>query len=198
MDAYKIQRYYLQAIYGGLQPENVLDKEANFVLQNMSPDRLQVERAARLRNLRTVLHGDMKLMNQKVSKEALLPLVQAYASASCFWQHRGRSLIEDFCLFVAESNDVDPVTRLLAHVEGVYSGLSVSPTKKTPWLTHDMTRENNEVIESFDSPMTLNWEALRSEKNTYQVEVQASRCQLRRADGEIRIKFSERQAALCQ
>ncbi|MEW9889465.1 MAG: YcaO-like family protein [Candidatus Symbiodolus clandestinus] len=78
MDAKKIQEFYLHALYTEAPISNFISEEEHFFLQHHLSERLNIERAARLRNLRTVLHDDMHLLNRIFSRADLLPMVQNF------------------------------------------------------------------------------------------------------------------------
>ncbi|MGF6768615.1 hypothetical protein P3T18_001085 [Paraburkholderia sp. GAS199] len=188
MDAKKIQQVYLRAMYSGT-PDVPASAEEAFVVSHLSHDRLQVERAARVRNLRTVLHDDMRLLNRKLSKAELLPYVQDYAKSEGFWMHRGRTLIEDFSLFFVECTAASPVLKLLARIEGVYSGLSVSIEADTPWNAHLKWCEGSETLESFVAPFSLSFDKVFGEQSDYQPAQQDVNCVIRRSGQNIHVKF---------
>ncbi|AZF43549.1 hypothetical protein C4J87_3406 [Pseudomonas sp. R1-43-08] len=157
MDATKLQLLYLKLLYSGLDEAEGETHEAKFLLRNMKLDRLAVERAARLRNLRTVLYSDMKVLNRVLSPKALLPYIEAYATSPCFWKHLGRSQVEDFCLYLVSRDDIGPVMRAACEIEGVYSGLSSRPDKATPWPPHRVEIVLEQVLECFSIPFSITW-----------------------------------------
>ncbi len=192
MDSVKIQRFYLRALYTEiLLSSDTLDDESAFVLRTISTERLNIERAARIRNLRTVLHGDMQILNKAITSSALLSHVQAYARSPSFWMHRGRAQIEDFCLFFCESPDIDAATKLCARIEGVFSGLSASANAATPWSGHVVSRSGANVVESFAAPFSLSWRGMLEDQriNTVMPSTTEVTCQVKRIDNKIRIGF---------
>lgn len=144
MDARKLQSIYIRLLYcddfSSLEPSEELD----FIMSNVSVCRLEVERNARVRNLRTVLYSDMRILNQYVCKSKLLGVVQGYCGSKSFWEHRGRTLLEDFCLFYAQQNEIHPRLRLLSEVEGTLSGHSVAQNRPSPWGSHQKTLDGDE------------------------------------------------------
>lgn len=191
MDAKKIQQFYLRALYTAIPDDARLGAEEQFVLKTMQLDRLEIERAARLRNLRSVLHDDMCLMNRLISKSALFSHVQAYAASPYFWLHRGRTLIEDFCLFFVEFGAADAVTKLVAEIEGVHSGMSALDSCHTPWQGHKIIHEAAEFLEFFPAPFALAWKALFNNSSGYTPIPQPINCYMRRTNSEIRVKFTK-------
>lgn len=188
MRARMIQQAYLRAMYSGT-PAATASPEVAFVIGHLSDERLQVERAARLRNLRTVMHDDMRLLNRKLNKDELLPHVQDYAKSERFWMHRGRTLVEDFCLFFVECSAASPVLKLLARIEGVYSGLSASIEAETPWTAHQQLRKGDETVESFVAPFSLSFNKVFGNKFDYQPVQRDVNCVIRRSGQNIHVKF---------
>jgi hypothetical protein len=138
----------------------------------------------------------MHLLNQMVSKADLLPLVQAYAASPCFWIHRGRSLIEDFCLFVFQSSNINSLLKLVARIEGVHSGLSTSFTLNTPWTEHQIEHHGNDTLEIFLAPFAISWDQIFQKKNDYFPVQENTVCQIRRSGDKIKVKFQREE--LCK
>ncbi len=189
MDAKKIQQFYLQALYTEVDTTSRLNAEEAFVLKTISRDRLEIERAARLRNLRTVIHDDMTLLNKIISKNDFMPHLELYVASPYFWMHRGRTLVEDFCLFFANFSNASEVLKLVARIEGVHSGLSASAETKTPWQEHTIYKDGKDTVESFIAPFKLPWPILFSKGDTYIPEMQAVNCLLRRSENRVKVDF---------
>lgn len=196
LDAKKIQEFYLHALYTEAPISNFISEEEHFFLQHHLSERLNIERAARLRNLRTVLHDDMHLLNRIFSRADLLPMVQNYAASPYFWMHRGRSLIEDFCLFVFQSYNIDPLLKLVARIEGVHSGLSASIVLNTPWPEHQIEDQGKDILESFLTPFYIVWDKFFQNKNDYFPVQERAICKIIRSDEKIKIKFQREE--LCK
>lgn len=188
MDANKIQHAYLRAMYTETPQEPASGEEA-FVMAHFLNERLEVERAARVRNLRTVLHDDMRLLRRVIDKSELLPYVQAYAKSEWFWTHRGRTLIEDFCLFFVECSAASAVFKLLARIEGVCSGLSASTADASPWTTHLKVCDGEETRESFAAPFALSFNKVLGKKTDYLPVERKVDCVVRRSGEKIHVKF---------
>lgn len=95
------------------------------VLSTVDFHALTVERAARLRNLNRHLQRTCPPLWECVEKEAITPLIEAYADSDAFWQSAGRTLFENFCLFAHGA--VTGRSRLLAdvfHLFGLVSRFS--------------------------------------------------------------------------
>lgn len=135
MDASKLQDIYVRILY--CTSLSALDDsaESNYLKKNIDFARLSVEQAGRIRNLRTVLHSELKFLNLFLSKDEMLPYVRSYCNSEDFWLHKGRTLLEDFCLFLC-GQPVDAKLKFLAEVEGTSSGVSFDQRATTPWPTH--------------------------------------------------------------
>ncbi|MDR5880859.1 hypothetical protein [Caballeronia sp. LZ032] len=188
MDARTIQQLYLRAIYSGLPEPTGLEEEV-FVARHHSEERAAIERAARTRNLRTVLHDDMRLLPRVLDKTRLLPYVERYTESECFWMHRGRTLIEDFSLFLVERTPAPAAIKVLARIEGVHSGLSASVGANTPWSAHVKWREEDEVVERFRSPFALSFRKMFADSSGYEPELREVDCVIRRSPHRIQVKF---------
>lgn len=188
MDAKRLQQVYLRAMYTSV-PAACSSKEEAFLVTHASTERLIVERAARIRNLRTVLHDDMCLLKKVLDKAALLPYVKAYADSDCFWMHRGRTLIEDFCLFFVEHASASPVHKLLGRIEGVCSGLSVTTSATSPWSGHDERNAEGDVAEAFIAPFSLPFRRIFEEQSSYEPSQRPVTCVVRRSGQQINVKF---------
>ncbi|QRR07700.1 hypothetical protein FPJ27_15720 [Burkholderia sp. MS455] len=188
MDASTIQRLYLRALYTGIA-EPIGSDEQRILLAHMAIKRLPVEQAARIRNLRTVLHNDMRLLNRVLDKGELLPYVREYACSDLFWMHRGRSLIEDFCLHFVQFSNASPVFKLIARIEGVYSGLSTSVRSDSPWPTHVTSHDGDVTSECFAAPFALSFETLFNKPSSYQPHARDVNCVVQRHEQAIHVKF---------
>lgn len=191
MDAAAIQQAYLQAIYTGHLDGSKLDVEELCAFQDMDSARLKIESAARCRNLRTVLHDDMRILKRVQSKECMLSHVNAYCASPDFWHHRGRTLIEDFCLFLSKRIDDDPLAATLARIEGVYSGLSVKPTERTPWAAHSIDISDEVVTERFSSAFVIDWTQFSKCPSSYAPIERQTICCVRRTPDKVSIRFVE-------
>ncbi|KVE38180.1 hypothetical protein [Burkholderia sp. TSV86] len=188
MDARKLQQVYLRAMYTGA-PATVSSEEDAFFIAQSSAERLIVEHAARIRNLRTVLHDDMRLLKKVLDKASLLPHVKAYAESDLFWMHRGRTLIEDFCLYFVEHTSATPVHKLLACIEGVCSGLSIKTAVASPWDEHDMQQRGDVTTETFLAPFSLPFKQIFDSKSDFQPTKQPVTCVIRKSGAKINVKF---------
>lgn len=187
-DPKKIQQLYLRAMYSGL-PKLIGSEEEAFFVNQYSESRLAIERAARVRNLRSVLHDDMRLLSKVLDKAKLLPYVQEYVASECFWMHRGRTLIEDFSIFFVDHTIAPLHIKVLARIEGVYSGLSASVHADTPWVAHDKWKDGEDTVESFRAPFALSFPKMFDSLQDYEPEPLEVNCVIRRTQRKIHVKF---------
>ncbi|RNM28528.1 hypothetical protein [Dickeya undicola] len=132
MDAKKLQKAYVSMLYSNNYRISDADTEYQFLAQTMDSERLLVERAARQRNLRTVLYSDMHFTPRFFSKEQLLSLVIAYCESDSFWNWNSRTLIESFCAFVVKKSVLTEEEKTIFLVDGIYSGISTN-SENSPW-----------------------------------------------------------------
>lgn len=138
----------MQLLYSGVSSRNGF-------LAGLDTDRLDVETNARRRNLRKNLKDDSLFLKKAVSDAELLKMVDHFTRSPAFWEFRGRTLFENFCLCICED---DPGLNLklqaLAELDGTVSGLSVS-NEFSPWKTHRFVREEVSASEEFTLPFDL-------------------------------------------
>jgi hypothetical protein len=95
--------------------------------------RLDLERAARLRNLSFYLTRAVDTLRALLAPSDWDALVSSYCDSDQFWQQRGRNLAENFCLY---AHDVlhargQGFLASVARLDGVTSGLHAGGT--SPW-----------------------------------------------------------------
>lgn len=132
MDAKKLQKAYVSMLYSDNYRITDAETEYQYLARTMDSERLIVERAARQRNLRTVLYSDMHFSPRFFSKEQFLTLVIAYCESDSFWNWNSRTLIESFCLFVVEKSNLTEEEKTIFLIDGIYSGISTS-SENSPW-----------------------------------------------------------------
>ncbi|WP_038903626.1 hypothetical protein [Dickeya zeae] len=148
MDAKKLQKAYVSMLYSDCYRIKDADIEYQYLAQTMDSERLLVERAARQRNLRTVLYSDMHFSPRFFSKEQFLSLVIAYCESDSFWNWNSRTLIESFCSFVVEKSDLTEEEKTIFLIDGIYSGISTN-SKNSPWqseINHISGKSTTEEI----------------------------------------------------
>ncbi|MEM0672870.1 MULTISPECIES: hypothetical protein [Dickeya] len=160
MDAKKLQKAYVSMLYSDRYRIKDADKEYQYLAQTMDSERLLVERAARQRNLRTVLYSDMHFSPRFFSKEQFLSLVRAYCESDSFWNWNSRTLIESFCSFVVEKSDLTEEEKMIFLIDGIYSGISTN-SKNSPWqseINHISGKSTTEeiILDKYFSLSSLN------------------------------------------
>jgi hypothetical protein len=102
------------------------------LLRSVNKYHLEVERAARIRNLTHHLARACPRFAAFMERELLHGWVQQFASSPDFWHMRGRTLAENFCLFLYPKLP-DPLLSEALRLDGIISGLSADPYVASPW-----------------------------------------------------------------
>lgn len=131
-------------------------------LLRLVPPGIAMERRARLANLTRYLVKNTSMLGLVVDDERLRSWIEKWVSAPDFWDGRGRTLVESFCLFLY------PVLRRhsryhaeIVRLEGVLAGAPRGNDDQSPWsapglsLDHATRREGEAMIESFQSAFEL-------------------------------------------
>lgn len=132
MDAKILQKVYISLLYSDNCCIPGAEKECQFLSETMDSERLKVERAARRRNLRTVLYSDMHFSPKFFSKETFLDLVIKYCESDSFWNWNSRTLVESFCYFVFHRSTLSEKNKAIFLLDGIYSGISTG-LDSSPW-----------------------------------------------------------------
>ena len=116
---------YLRALYGQVDCEDIEG------LLSLDSDRLRVESEARVRNLAAQLKRACPRV-AAVSGPDFGKYVASFASAAMFWEVQGRTLAENFCLYLVGSlsPELDYLSDV-AQLDGIVSGISTG--KISPW-----------------------------------------------------------------
>ncbi|QOL13698.1 hypothetical protein [Dickeya dianthicola] len=146
MDAKKLQKAYVSMLYSDNYRITNAEAEYQYLARTMDSERLIVERAARQRNLRTVLYSDMHFSPRFFSKEQFLALVIAYCESDSFWNWSSRTLIESFCSFVVEQSNLTEEEKTIFLIDGIYSGISTS-SENSPWKSNISHVHENSITE---------------------------------------------------
>lgn len=95
--------------------------------------RLELERAARLRNLSFYLTRALDSLRALLEPSDWDVLVSSYCDSEQFWQHSGRNLAENFCLYAHDVLQARGQGFLasVARLDGVTSGLHAGGA--SPW-----------------------------------------------------------------
>ena len=106
-------------------------------LEAIDPALLALEQVARRRGLLHHILRELPSLKWLFSAEALATLAATFVESDVFWQSRGRTLGENFCLFCVEQSGcpMSLLERDLARLLGVIAGLSAAPDKPSPWST---------------------------------------------------------------
>lgn len=104
-------------------------------LETVDFDRLQVEQAARARNLAHQLGQSCPSFHSVMPRADYQELVRRFADSPSFWIYRGRTLAENFALFAHRelASEGNGFLADLVRLEGLVAGLSNSPEKPSPW-----------------------------------------------------------------
>jgi hypothetical protein len=103
------------------------------VLETVDFDLLTIEQSARKRNvLRHILRAAPSL-EVALSGKQLSDLAESFVNSTAFWSARGRSLIENFCLFAFDLLELNSFKRDVMRLCGVVAGISVDHEAASPW-----------------------------------------------------------------
>lgn len=169
MKAYTLQQIYLQLLYSKEISDIPESLEKKYIAETINTDRLKIERSARIRNLRSVLHTDMRLLSRYIDKVSLLPYIELYCTSNFFWLFRGRTLIEDLCVFLVKNTDMHPYMKVIAQIEGIFSALSTEILKLSPWGENSINTPNK--MESFSSSFIFDPAKLIHENSIFSLNV---------------------------
>ncbi len=96
--------------------------------------RLGVEQKGRVRGLWRHCLRQAPEFFKRLGDEQALALMTRFADAPAFWEAKGRSLLENFCYFVAPLlAPTEPGVAEWARLVGIASGLPSKPTHASPW-----------------------------------------------------------------
>lgn len=126
------------------------------LLRTIDVYHLSVERNSRVRNLSRHLERAAPRLTSFLGLSVHRNWVDQFASAPEFWSCRGRSLAENFCLFVAMRLN-DQFLRAVAHLDGVMSGIRCAPQASSPWtgrVPHPLV-PGSAATEMIESPVRL-------------------------------------------
>ncbi|MCC8374514.1 MULTISPECIES: hypothetical protein [Photorhabdus] len=149
MDAKLLQKAYVSLLYSDHYRIADAEKEYGYIHSTMNGDRIVIERAARRRNLRTVLYADMHFAPHFFSKDFFLELVNQYCESDSFWNWNSRTLIESFCYFVCKHAGLREEEKILFLIDGIYSGISTG-MEDSPWSSTISRTHENTLTEEID------------------------------------------------
>ena len=194
MECTTLEKIYLKMLYTDNLTNEIDTEEYKYFLKNHDPERLAVERAARQRNLRTVLYNDMTLINSYLDKNALLEHVLKYCSDFFFNNSSGRSLVENFCFYMYLHNDQSELIKIRYKVQGVYSGICTNSNIPSPWPNHRVAQEDNTIHEIFDIPLRLNASYFSTQNKGVETSPKKiqTECTISKNESNVLMKFMEK------
>lgn len=194
IDFIRLEKIYLKMLYTDNLTDDKATDEYRYLLMNHNPERLAVERAARQRNLRSVLYNDMILINSFIDKNKLLEDVIDYCSDFFINNTSGRSLVENFCYFMYLHGEQTELFKSLYKIQGVYSGVSTNSNLPSPWLNHQIESEEYKFTEIFDIPLRLNTSYFSKENKNIDPHpgIGTTECKISKNEKNILIKFTEK------
>lgn len=154
MDAKLLQKVYVSLLYSDNYRMPGAEEEYQFLSKTMDSERLKIERAARRRNLRTVLYSDMHFAPRFFTKEEFLDLVIKYCESDSFWNWNSRTLVESFCYFVFHHSILSDKKKFIFMLDGIYSGISTG-LENSPWHSSVSKCQANALTEEIDSDWYL-------------------------------------------
>lgn len=143
-------------------PEKLSDAAIELI-SSIDFDFLRVEQGARARNLGRQLRCSCPCLTRSFSDSFYESLVFRFCNSPEFWTSAGRSLAENFCLFVYNILRADKhyFWSELAKLEGIISGLSKRPTASSPWqgsireVPRRISLSSEGAVEVFRTPFKL-------------------------------------------
>lgn len=123
------------------------------LFESLDYERLRIERNARVKNLDRHFERNCPNLYFCYSKEKLTPVFQEFVNSRDFWLIKGRTLSENFCLYVykALSKETEGFIQDVAMLNGIMSGIaSLDGNIVSPW---DTTMETNTVL--FSTPVAI-------------------------------------------
>lgn len=104
-------------------------------METFDCERLIVERRQRIADLIGHCRRQCEALWRAAGDERLANFMSAFAGDESFWEPRGRSLSENFCLFATARFTASGEEGLadLARLVGVVCGLSAAPDQQSPW-----------------------------------------------------------------
>ncbi len=115
----------------------VLPAPTQALLKSLDRGRISREREARIRNLAGFIRRGSPALAKFLGEELFLKCIDAFANSFYFWEGKGRTLVEAFCLFCFDKKIINRQEgRDLAQLTGVASGLLANVNRSSPWSDH--------------------------------------------------------------
>ncbi len=178
MNANEIQRNYIKLIYG----KNKFIKNSS-VFSDIEINRLEVEQKARIRNIRTILFNESFFIKSIYTKEEFLILVNKFVTSDFFWNFFGRTLMENFCLYIFNNSKESELKKLILKIEGITSALSNNKNIKSPW-----GNIRNDNKEKFIDDFNVNFEKNENGIYSFESEKKLTEYEIYRSSEGIKVK----------
>ena len=134
--ATELQDAYLRALYDDHWQSHCSSTVQDRLSSTFDFDRLEIERAARVRNLRTKLRKSSLFLSNLLDQQSFLPYTKEFCNSGGIWRKRGRSLLEEFALYLNEAPDTPKEIAAAARIDGVRGALLARPDSPSPWPDH--------------------------------------------------------------
>ncbi|MFB4373320.1 hypothetical protein RAC92_07040 [Agrobacterium sp. CR_3] len=164
-----ITKLYLRMLYSEkyiVAAKRVLESKngseiVNRFLRTVNFEILALEQAARTRNLMRHLLRAAPSLNIAVEENLRYQMVREFIEGGAFWESRGRSLTENFCVFAIEAfmDHLTDFGRDTIKLGGLVSGILTSNGRPSPWADTTFgklaSESDVEYAESFGSKFRL-------------------------------------------
>lgn len=146
---------YLRILYSPNYAANFFANQQSTVCEAqlkpfINQEYLAVEQYARFRNFIYHLKLSLTLVNNLLTEDELSDIIKIYLDAPDFWDFKGRSLLENFCLFAYKilNNENKKIQASLIMLQGVVAGLMNQPEMNSPW-EHVVEQTDTQAKEIF-------------------------------------------------
>ncbi|MFW2438915.1 MAG: hypothetical protein ACN4GR_06030 [Arenicellales bacterium] len=120
------------------------------LLQSIDASALVIEQNARQRNLTNHVSRASPRLSAYIGKERLADFVSMYSDTPFFWMNRGRTLAENFSLYLHWTNvcESDSFFAALVKFDGVTAGIGNRKASRSPWTGESTNSQESELINS--------------------------------------------------
>ena len=142
-------------------PPGELPELTHRLLASIDFDIMELEQAARRRNLGRHIFRAAPALQHALTSELFGDLIADYTNSAAFWLPSGRSLAENFCLFAHQETGSRLTTYQKATVKGcgIVAGISVAGGEDSPWAAlaeaSNIGDDEGSFCETFLSSSTL-------------------------------------------
>lgn len=135
-----------------LRREGALDEQTERFVAGLDEGRIRAEHRHRHSSMVNWMGLGCRRLRTVLGDEAHDELVGAYTDDEAFYTPRGRSLPENYCLWVYDvlRDRGDEFAAQVAKLDGVASGIKLQPQAPSPWPGH--RRHTSLPLEAFVSP----------------------------------------------